>query len=139
MRSYPQNSPSASARIVAVAMLADGNLCIKEFEAFDRLDAYEQLGLNKTEFQAVVQTFCNDIFATAYGGWSGSRRIEPEKMAELMSEIDAPELQRKLSSICMTVFEADGHSAEGESVVLAAMAKHWGMLHTVGKMGGLHD
>ena len=37
MRTYPSNSPEAAARIVALAMLADGNVCHREMQALDAL------------------------------------------------------------------------------------------------------
>ena len=36
MRTYPSNSPEAAARIVALAMLADGNVCHREMQALTR-------------------------------------------------------------------------------------------------------
>ena len=50
MRSYPRNSPQAAARIVALAMLADGDLTRTELDALDQLDAHEQLGLDRAHF-----------------------------------------------------------------------------------------
>ena len=36
MRTYPNNSPQAAARIVGLAMLADGNVCKGELDVLDR-------------------------------------------------------------------------------------------------------
>ena len=45
MRTYQNNSPQAAARIVGLAMLADGNVCKAELDVLDRLGAHQQLGL----------------------------------------------------------------------------------------------
>ncbi len=36
MRTYPTNSPEAAARIVALALLADGHLSLIEIDALER-------------------------------------------------------------------------------------------------------
>jgi len=50
MRSYPANSPQAAARIVALTVLADGDIGDAEIEWLDRLAVHEQLGLARHEF-----------------------------------------------------------------------------------------
>ena len=45
MRSYPANSPQAAARIVALAVVADGDIGDAEIECLDRLTVHEQLDL----------------------------------------------------------------------------------------------
>lgn len=138
MRSYPQNSPQAAARIIALAMIADGSVCKKELDTFDRLNAHEQIGLDKEEFHAVVHTFCEDLLAAAHSSSGDVCRVNPETLAELMAEIDAHELRRKLIALCVAVVEADGHVADGESMVLVAAVEHWGLEHEVLMSGDQH-
>ena len=138
MRTYPQNSPLAAARIVALAMLADGSLCKQELDTFDRLNAHEQIGLDKEEFHAVVHTFCDDLLAAAHSSGGDVCRVDSSTMAELMCEIDAPELRRKLISLCVAVAEADGQVADSEAIVLVAAVEHWGLQHEMLKVGGQH-
>jgi hypothetical protein len=54
MRSYPHNSPEAAARIVALAMLADGHLSKSEFDALERLNIYGRLGLGPADWDSVI-------------------------------------------------------------------------------------
>ena len=138
MRSYAQNSPQAAARVIALAMIADGSLSKKELDTFDRLNAHEQLGLDKEEFHAVVHTFCEDLLAAAHSSSGNMCRVNPETLAKLMAEIDAHELRRKLIALCVAVVEADGHVADGESLVLVAAVEHWGLEHEVLMAGGQH-
>ena len=70
MRPYPRNSPGAAARIVALAALADGNIRKAELDILDRLRAYEQLGLARAEFHAVVQTLCENLLTPGFHGES---------------------------------------------------------------------
>ena len=48
-------------------------------------------------------------------------------LSELMAEIDDPDLRLKLLHLCAAVVEADGYSAEGESIVMGAAVEHWGL------------
>ncbi|MDI1274209.1 TerB family tellurite resistance protein [Polaromonas sp.] len=127
MRTYPRNSPQACARIVALAMLADGGMCKKELDTFDRLEVHARIGLDKAEFHAIVQAFCEDLLMAAHSNWSDMCGVDPRALAELMGEIDIPELQRKLISLCVAIVEADGRVADSESVVLEAAVEHWGL------------
>ena len=127
MRPYPSNSPRAAARIVALATLADGNLCKAELDILDRLRAYEQLGLERAEFHAVVHTLCEDLLTPAHLTWADVCPVDPRTLAELMAEVDDPELRLKVLRLCISVCEADGHVAEGEEIVLVAAVEHWGL------------
>jgi len=46
-----------------------------------------------------------------------------------MTEIDIPELRRKLIDLCVAIVEADGRVADTESIVLEAAVAHWGLRH----------
>ena len=54
MRTYPSNSPQAAARIVALTVLADGDISKTELELLDRLAVHEQLGLDRDELHDVL-------------------------------------------------------------------------------------
>lgn len=136
MRTYPQNSPRAAARIVALAMVADGNMCKTEIDTLDLLGAHDALGLDKGEFHAVVHTFCDDLLAAAHSSAGDMCRVDPKTLAELMAEISDPALRRKVVGLCVAVVEADGHVAEGESIVLGAAVEHWGLQHEMLKVRG---
>lgn len=129
MRSYPRNSPEAAARILALAMLADGSLCKVELDAVKQLKGHEQLGLDPVQLHAVMHIFCEDLLAAAHGSWSQACRIDPHTLAQLMAEIDDPELRRQVLRLCVAVVEADGHIAENESIVLSAAVEQWGLHH----------
>lgn len=139
MRSYPQNSPQACARILALAMLADGSMCKQELDTFDLLDLHERIGLEKDGFHAVVQTFCEDLLTAARANWSDTCRIDPDSLAAWMAEIDSPELRRKLIDLCVAIVEADGRVADSESMVLEAAVAHWGLQHEMLQTRGRHE
>ena len=127
MRTYQNNSPQAAARIVGLAMLADGHMCKAELEVLDRLGVHRQLGLQPEALQVVVHALCEDLLAAAQMTWADACRVDPRTLAELMGEVDDPALRLKVLTLCVSVVEADGHVAEGESIVLGAAVEHWGL------------
>jgi hypothetical protein len=119
MRSYPRNSPEAAARIVALVLIADGNVCRSEFDALNRLDAAGVLGLAPDGLPRIVQTLCEDLLM---GGM-----VDDEGLALLMAEVDDPALQRTVLRLALAASQADRHLADGETLVLNAAARHWGI------------
>lgn len=127
MRSYPTNSPHAAGRIIAMALLADGHLSKAELDVLDRLDVARQLGLARSELHSVVHGFCEDLLASASGGWADACRIDSTTLFGLLAEIDDPVLRRQVLQLCARVVDADGHVADGESALLLAAVEHWGL------------
>ncbi len=127
MRTYQNNSPQAAAPIVGLALLADGHLCQAELDVLDGLGVHQQLGLQPEAMRVVVHGLCEDLLAAAQLTWADACRVDPRTLAELMGEVDDPGLRLKVLSLCVSVVEADGHVAEGESIVLGAAVEHWGM------------
>lgn len=129
MRSYPVNSPQAAARIVALTVLADGDLGEAEIACLDRLAVHRQLGLPRQELHAVLDTFCEDLLSSGQLFWSDRCPVDERTLAELMAEIQDPALRRRLLRLCVELAEVDDDVADGESLVLVAAVEHWGLQH----------
>lgn len=127
MRTYPTNSPHAAARIVALAMLADGHLCKSELDALARTDRLGQLGLTQEELLGVLHTLCEDLLATSDQNWEAACRVDPATFTALLAEIDDSQLRRKVLLLCAAVFSADAHLADGEAAMLEATVKQWAL------------
>ena len=65
MRSYPTNSPEAAARLLAMALVADGQYSMNEIKTIDRLQASQRLGLAPEAIKAVIDGFCEDLLLAA--------------------------------------------------------------------------
>ena len=131
MRGYPENSPQAAARIVALAMLADGDLTRLELDALDDIDAHQQLGLQREQMHQVVHTFCDDLLSSVQLSWTDACRIDDDTLGALMAEVTDPRLRTKVLSLCVAVIHADDHVADGESIVLGAAVRHWQLHHAL--------
>ena len=127
MRPYPRNSPSAAARIVALTLLADGQLQPAELSSLEAQHAHRRLGLRRYELHTVLDDFCTDLLDDAKAARDDECRITPALIELLLADIDHPALQRQVLRLCAAVIRADGRVDEGESVVLAAAVEHWGM------------
>ncbi|MDP2257462.1 MAG: TerB family tellurite resistance protein [Polaromonas sp.] len=127
MRTYPRNSPQAAARILALAMLADGHLCNRELAALKRLGAHELLGLQAHELHAVVHEFREDLLACGGMRWAEACLMDPRRLRQLMDEVDDPDLRLKVLGLCVSLIEADQQLADSERIVFAAAVEHWGL------------
>ena len=129
MRSYPANSPQAAARIVALTVVADGDIGDAEIEFLDRLAVHGQLGLARYELHALLDTFCEDLLSSEQLKWADACPVDERTLAQLMGEIENPALRLKLLRLCVELAEIDAHVDDGESSVLVAAVEHWGLHH----------
>ena len=126
MRSYPQNSAQAAARIVALTLVSDGQLKKVELQALEGLQAHELLGLSRDGLRSVVHTFCADLIDDAAKLGAADCQIDADLIAWLFDEVDKPTLRATVLQLCKTVVHADQRIHEGESIVLLAAMDHWG-------------
>lgn len=127
MRSYPVNSPQAAARIVALTVVADGDIGDAEIKWLDRLAVHEQLGLPRHELHALLDTFCEDLLSSDQLKWADACPVDERTLADLMGEVQDPALRLKLLRLCVELAEVDAHVDDGESSVLIAAVEHWGL------------
>jgi hypothetical protein len=123
MKAYSVNSPEAAARVLAMAMLADGQYSMTEIRALDRQQAPARLGLTPEAFKAVVDGFCQDLLLAGGGQWTGT--VDPAIRDQLMAEITDRGLQDLILLQCETLMLADGHLADGEVDLLDALSAAW--------------
>lgn len=127
MRSYPHNSPEAAARIVALVLIADGHVCRSETDALNQLDVHRELGLDADGLPRIIQTLCEDLLMGDPCGGSMLGSVDDSTLASLMAEVDEPVLQRKVLRLAVAAALGDRHLADGETLVLEAARRHWGI------------
>ena len=125
MRSYPHNSPEAAARIVALVLISDGHVCSSEFDILKQLGAERELGLEPQLLPHIVHTLCEELLASGYKTGSLMGNVDDSALASLMAEISDPALQRKVLRLSLAAARADGHLADGETLVVEAARSHW--------------
>jgi len=127
MRQYAQNSPQAAARIVALTLIADGDIGEAELALLDDRAVHLELGLTRDALHAVIDTFCEDLLSSKQLNWADACPVDEYTLAALMGEIDDPALRRKVLALCVKLAEVDDKVAEGESIVLTAAVAHWNL------------
>lgn len=125
MRTYPTNSPQAATRLLAMALVADGNYSMTELRALDRLEAPRRLGLPAEDIKAVIDQFCEDLLQATHGEWLGSSHIDEATRQALLEEVQDQALREQIMGLCVGVALADGHLADGEVALLDALQKAW--------------
>jgi hypothetical protein len=123
MKHYPVNSPEAAARVLAMAMVADGQYSMIELRALDRQNAPALLGLTPEAFKAVVDDFCEDLLLACAGQWTGT--VDADIREQLMQEITDRRLQELILQQCEALMLSDGHLADGEVELLDALSAAW--------------
>lgn len=141
MRSYSTDSPQAAARLLAMALVADGNYSLTEIRALDRIQASQRLGLPPQAIKDVLDTFCEDLLAAAGGQWTGSAGMDEVTRQQLLEEVQDPALRAQVMALCQAIVQADGHEADGEAALLDALICAWRQwphtAHTARPVGAL--
>ena len=125
LRSYPRNSPEAAARIVALALIANGRIKAAEVAVLDALDAPQRLGLTRARWHGVIQDLCADLLGPARCGDEG--RIPGEVLDRMLDEVEDGDTRRLVLHLCSAVIHADRQIDDGESIVLLAAIERWGL------------
>jgi uncharacterized tellurite resistance protein B-like protein len=122
-RAYSLNSPHAAGRLVALALIANGEIKESERAVLHELHAREQLGLTQREWHDIVDSLCQDLLACASAG--GDCVVDQHTLDCWLAEVDDPELQQRVIQLCAHVIAADGYVEHGEGVVLRSALQQW--------------
>jgi hypothetical protein len=122
-RCYPRNSPHAAGRIVALALLSNGEVKPSEWAELESRRVHHQLGLTAEEWRDVVGDLYLHLVGT--GGALAGRLTDARLIGRLLAEVDDAALQRRVLHLCAAVIHADHQIDEGESAVLRAVLDHW--------------
>lgn len=125
MRNYPHNSPEAAARIVALVLISDGNVCRSEIDTLQYLELEKELGLVPGSFARVVRDLCEDLLMGSHHNRSMTAHLDETMLASMMSAISAEPLQQKVLHLAAAAAQADHHLAEAEERVMASAWRHW--------------
>jgi uncharacterized tellurite resistance protein B-like protein len=126
MRHYPADSPKAAARIIALALLADGAIDPSELATLKRHDTLTGLGLSDADFDSVIHALCEDLLIYSHCTATGHLEMGREALREVLSEVRQPDLRKRLLSTVLDIANADGELAGGEAVLIACAAESWG-------------
>lgn len=134
MRPYPRNSPQAAGRVLALALMADGEVSSVELSRLEDLMAHTRLGLGRPAWLRVLHDFCADLLQCRRrarpGLGAGARAedgVDATLLRQLLADLDDPALCETVLMLCREAVEADRIVTDGEAAVLAAAERQWGL------------
>ena len=125
MRHYAPDSPEATARIIALTLLADGAIDLSEIESIKRYRIIENLKLSQQLFDEVVHGFCEDVLVVSHRSHSGTIELDQKTVRLLLSDIRNSDLQHKILRAMLDIVNADTKLSGSEAIVVAEAMKLW--------------
>jgi uncharacterized tellurite resistance protein B-like protein len=123
MRHYDVNSAQATARVLAMAMLVDGNVDPLELKVIDNPNTTRDFGIDRAMFHQVLEDLCYDMLQTAVR--QGAVEINGALLDSMLLEITEPDLRRRVLNALWRIADADGYLADAEAVLLARACALW--------------
>lgn len=125
MRNYTPNSPEAAARIVALVLISDGNVCRSEIDTLRHLEVEEELGLAPGALARVVKDLCEDLLMGAHSNRCMTAHLDEPMLASLMGSITEHGLREKVLHLAAAAARADHHLADAETRVMNVAWSRW--------------
>ncbi|HMY50166.1 MAG TPA: TerB family tellurite resistance protein [Zoogloea sp.] len=123
MRPYPTNSPEALARLVALAILADGRLHNQEVTWIREHDTASLIGVEQDTLVQVLLDCCRDLLSE--GGRGRVDLLSEARLAPLAEEIADPALRKVAISAVLVVAKSDGRLSSEEQTLLRFLLSRW--------------
>ena len=123
LRAYPVDSPRAKARLIVLAMLADGRVNASELDALAKYQAFLELGISRDDFFQVLYDFCRDAAGLPVG--RGNYLMSPALLETMFDEVSDIRERQKLARLIFDVIRSDGHLAEGEARLFWKALDSW--------------
>jgi uncharacterized tellurite resistance protein B-like protein len=130
-RSYPRNSPEAVARLLAMAMMTDGEVDDAEIALFDRLDLFRMIGLSRQDFAQVLSDYCADLRAADGAPLAADAAV----VDAVIASVDDPHRRLMACAAMLSVCYADGRFDTAELSVMRHVLRRWNL--TVESLQGL--
>lgn len=125
MRNYPSDSPQAMARIVALALMADGSIDRSELNLLERQEVLRRIGLSHEQFDTISYEFFEDLLKVGQRLNSGQFGLNAQIVASVLGDIREPALQQKAIRLILAVVHADHRLTADEAGLVAHALKHW--------------
>lgn len=131
LRVYATNSPRARARLVVLALLANGQIDAREIDTLERRGIFADLGISRTAFDEVLSDFCSDVAGQLQEN-GGAYLITSAALGGMLDEVSDPTVREKLLEHMLAVLKCDGHVSDAEQSLIRSTMEHWQPIHQKG-------
>ena len=123
LRWYGPNTPQARGRLVAAAMLADGQFNPSEIREIADGSIATTIGLEREQFIQIVFELCEDIEKKLKP--NGKQLLDRAVLEQLFGELSHPVTQRSTLNAIHAAIACDGTVSPNEATFLHAAAAAW--------------
>jgi uncharacterized tellurite resistance protein B-like protein len=134
LRPYPVDSPRAKARLLVLAMIADGKLDSAELETLMGRGAFAELGITRNEFLDVLYEFGADLAGLPNRGFDVA--ISPGIVQSLLAEVADDTQKLAMLRLIFDVIRSDGELAPGEARLFWTALDAWSLRVEDGRRHG---
>lgn len=125
MRRYTPDSPKAIARVLSLALLADGGLDAFELDVLEKHGLVERLGIPRADFDRAMHEFCEDMLQYAPRSSNGHIELDRASVAQVLSEIHDRDLQYRVLGGIFEIVLSDGILHRAESTLIRQALDAW--------------
>lgn len=125
LRPYPVDSPRAKARLLVLAMIADGKLDGAELETLVARGAFAELGISRDDFLAVLYDFGADLAGLPNSGFDVA--ISPRIVRSLLAEVRDDSQKLAMLRLIFDVIRSDGKLAPAEAHLFWSALDAWSL------------
>lgn len=119
------DSPEAAARVLVLAIVADGRLGACEVQALDDADAYARLGLDRDRFYRVMREVCAELLDRQVRTGDSMFRLDSTEACVWLDAITDEAQRRMVLKLAFQVIRSDGVLHPGESRFLWQALDRW--------------
>lgn len=127
MRTYEPDSAQAKARLIALALLADGGLDKSELDYLENRGIIDSLGIASPTFDSVMHELCQDIDQLGIRLPSGQLDLDHPAIESILSEISQRKIRQTLLTVMFDIVHADNAISLGEAQLTSRAMKRWGI------------
>ena len=115
----------APQRLVALSLLADGDMHPREIDLLCRPGVPGKLFASEAQFFAALTELCADLGRMPVAG--GHYAVSREYVEQLLSQVTESEQRRVTLNLMFDVIRSDGRLAAGEAALLWSALDSWGL------------
>lgn len=135
LRPYPVNSARAKARLLILAMIADGRIDAAELDTLMTGGAFAELGITRADFLDVLYEFGADLAGLPSSGFEVA--ISPRVAQSLLAEISDDTQKLAVLRLIFNVIRSDGELAPAEAKLFWNALDAWSLRVDDGRHHGL--